>query len=111
MTFPPSGVVGILPFASPESSMEGRRTAAVRHRLLEGVLLRMVRLPHVDSFILRGGMLLRHWFRPVPRPAADLDLVADFPFDIDETRRRFTPLLADRGVEDGVTLDAGRFRV
>ena len=91
--------------------MEGRQAAAVRHPLLEGVLLRMARLPHVDSFILRGGMLLRHWFRPVPRPAADLDLVADFPFDVDETRRRFTPLLADRGVEDGVTLDAGRFRV
>jgi hypothetical protein len=92
--------------------MEGRHTIdGVRHRLLEGVLLRMARLPHAESFILRGGMLLRHWFRPVPRPVADLDLVATFPFDIEETRRRFTPLLADRGVEDGVTLDAKRFRV
>ncbi len=92
--------------------MEGRYSIdGVRHRLLEGVLLRMARLPHAESFVLRGGMLLRHWFRPVPRPAADLDLVATFPFDVEETRRRFTPLLADRGVKDGVILDARRFRV
>src|SRR5262249_47485256 len=45
------------------------------------------------------------------RPAADLDLVALFPLDVDETRRRFTPLLADRRVKDGVRLDAERFRV
>jgi len=84
---------------------------AIRHRLLEAVLLRLARLDDPAAFVLRGGMLLRLWFRPLPRPAGDLDLVATFPFDIDQARRRLAPLLADRGVEDGVTLDPERFRV
>jgi hypothetical protein len=84
---------------------------ATRHRLLEGALLRLARLPEADHFILRGGMLMRLWFRPLARPAGDLDLVADFPFSVDATARRFVPLLADRGVDDGVTFDTERFRV
>jgi hypothetical protein len=79
--------------------------------LLEGVLLRLARLPDADRFVLRGGMLMRHWFRPLPRPAGDLDLVATFPFSVEETARLFTPLLSDRGPADGVTFDAERFRV
>ncbi len=74
-------------------------------------MLRLARLPDADRFILRGGMLLRLWFRPLVRPAADLDLVCTFPFDVAETTRRFIPLLADRGVDDGVTFDTERFRV
>jgi hypothetical protein len=82
-----------------------------RHRLLEGMLLRLARLPDAKHFILRGGMLMRLWFRPIDRPAADLDLVSTLPFDVAETARRFIPLLADRGVDDGVTFDSERFRV
>jgi hypothetical protein len=81
------------------------------HRLLEGVLLRLARLPDADRFILRGGMLMRLWFRPVARRAADLDLVATFAFDVEETARRFVPVLADRSVDDGVRFNAKRFRV
>src|SRR5207248_3596987 len=62
----------------------GERT---RHRLLEGALLRLARLPEADEFILRGGMLMRLWFRPLARPAADLDLVSAFPFSVEETAR------------------------
>jgi hypothetical protein len=83
----------------------------IRHRLLEGVLLRLARLPDADHFILRGGMLLRHWFRPLSRPAADLDLVSTGAFSVEETARRFVPLLADRGVDDGVIFDPERYRV
>ncbi len=81
------------------------------HRLLEGVLLRLARLPDARCFVLRGGMLLRHWFRPLARPAGDLDLVCTLPFSVEETGRRFVPLLADRGIDDGVTFDPERFRV
>ena len=61
---------------------------ATRHRLLEGVLLRQARRPDAAEFIVRGGVLMRHWFRPVPRPTEDLDLVATFPFDVEEAARR-----------------------
>ena len=84
---------------------------ATRHRLLEGVLLRLARRSDADQFVLRGGLLLRHWFRPLPRPALDLDLVATRPFGVEEATRNILPLLADRTVNDGVAYDLDRTRV
>jgi hypothetical protein len=55
-------------------------------------------------------MLMRLWFRPWDRPAGDLDLVSTDGFSVEETARRFRPLLADRSVDDGVIFDARRFR-
>jgi hypothetical protein len=83
---------------------------ATRHRLLEGVLLRLARRPDAGEFVLRGGILMRHWFRPVPRPAEDLDLVATFPFDAEEAAHRFLPVLADGAIADGVAFDNDRTR-
>ena len=77
-----------------------------RHRLLEGVLLRLARLPDAGGLVLRGGMLLRHWFRPMRRPALDLDLVAPSPLTVEEAARRYLPLFAQSAVVDGVTFDA-----
>jgi hypothetical protein len=78
-------------------------SVAIRHRLLEGVLRRLARLPDAGGIVLRGGMLLRHWFRPTPRPALDLDLVASAPLAVTDAVR-FLPMFAD-GVADGVTFD------
>ncbi len=83
---------------------------SIRHRLLEGVLLRLARRPDVGEFILRGGMLMQNWFRPIPRPAEDLDLVATFPFGVEEAARRFLPVLADGAVADGTAFDPDRAR-
>jgi hypothetical protein len=98
-------------YTAPMTGGNPSSADAIRHRLLEGVLLRLARLPDADSFVLRGGMLMRLWFRPLPRPAGDLDLVSTQPFGVEETARRLVPLLADRGVDDGVKFDAERFRV
>jgi len=84
---------------------------ATRHRLLEGVLLRLARLPDAGGLVLRGGMLLRHWFRPLPRPALDLDLVAPGPLTVEEAADRYLPLFADAAVADGVTFEADRLHV
>jgi hypothetical protein len=84
---------------------------AIRHRLLEGVLLRLVRQPDAGALVLRGGMLMRYWFRPLPRPAEDLDLVATFPFAVEQTAARFLPLFADTSVADEVAFDVERIRV
>jgi hypothetical protein len=81
-----------------------------RHRLLEGVVLRLARGPDVGNFILRGGLLMREWFRPISRPVEDLDLVATFPFSVEEATRRFLPVLSDRVCSDGVAFDAERAR-
>jgi hypothetical protein len=82
----------------------------VRHRLLEGVLLRLARRPDAGEYVLRGGMLLRYWFHPLPRPAEDIDLVATFPFNVEETARRFLPVLADGAVADSAAYDPDRVR-
>ena len=90
--------------------IEATSLDATRHRLLEGILLRLARRPNPGEFVLRGGMLMRHWFRPIVRPAEDLDLVATFPFAIEEAAARFLPVLADEGVADGVAFDLDRVR-
>jgi hypothetical protein len=66
-------------------------------------LLRLAKLPDSGSIVLRGGMLLRHWFRPTPRPALDLDLLAHAPLAVTDAMR-FRPMFAD-SVSDGVTFD------
>jgi hypothetical protein len=89
---------------------EATSSHATRHRLLEGILLRLAGQPDAADFVLRGGMLLRHWFRPVPRHAEDIDFVATFPFDVREGARRFIPVFAEGAVADGVSFDADRVR-
>ena len=76
---------------------------SLRHRLLEGVLLRLAALPDAGGVVLRGGMLMRHWFRPTPRVAMDLDLVAHSPLTVEDATR-FYPMFADNVVDD-VTFD------
>jgi hypothetical protein len=87
---------------------EATSVEATRHRLLEGVLLRLARLPDAGGLVLRGGMLLRHWFRPMPRHALDLDLVAPSPMTVEEVASRYVPLFADPAVADGVVFDTDR---
>jgi hypothetical protein len=83
---------------------------ANRLRLLEGVLLRLARRPDAHEFVLRGGLLMRHWFRPAPRLVDDLDLVASFPFDVEEAGRRFLPVFTEQ-VDDGAAFDLEQTRV
>ena len=85
--------------------------AAARHRLLEGFLLRLARGPDPDAFVLRGGMLVRQWFRPLGRPALDVDLVCRLPYDIADLRSRLASILAGSGVSDGTRFDADRVRL
>ena len=84
---------------------------AIRHRLLEGVLLRLAEWPDAGGLVLRGGVLLRHWFRPLTRPALDLDLVAPSPLTVEQASRLYAPLFADRFVADGVTFDTDRIQM
>jgi hypothetical protein len=83
----------------------------VRHHVLEGVLLRLSRLPNAVDFVLRGSMLTRAWVAPGARVADDLDFVGTFPHDVDDTARRFRMALTIADVEDDVCIDTSSFRV
>ena len=84
---------------------------STRQRLLEGVLLRLARLPDAGGLVLRGGLLLRHWFRPLPRPAQDVDLIAPGPLTVAEATCRYLPLFADAAIADGAVFDSDRLQV
>ncbi len=99
---PPLTLVGM--------TAEATSADAARHRALEGVLLRLAGRADAAAFVVRGGVMLRHWFRPLPRAVEDLDLVATFPFDIADAARRFLPVLAEKA-DDGVVYDTERTRV
>jgi hypothetical protein len=49
------------------------------------VLRRLARSSEVEALVLRGGLMMRLWSGPVPRPVEDLDFLARFPFDAADT--------------------------
>lgn len=85
------------------------RDVEARHHLLDGFLARLARCRDVDAYALRGGMLVRHWFPDVGRPAADIDLVCSLPYDLGDLRSRLHEVLAVE-LADGVVFDRDRFR-
>lgn len=92
-----------------EATRHGETMAqAVRHHLMNGVVERIARTPDAGSFVLRGGLLTRAWVAPAPRPTRDLDYVGDFPFDVEDTRRRLAPALSIE-LPDEVVFDLAHF--
>ena len=79
----------------------------MRQHLMLGIVRRLSRVS--EAFVLRGGLLTALWIAPRGRPTRDLDFVGDFPFDVDDTARRFAPALAlDLG--DEVQIDPASLR-
>lgn len=79
-------------------------------RAAMAVLRRLARAPVAEDFVLRGGLLMRLWAGPVPRPVEDLDFLARFPFDVPATLARLESLFRlDAG--DGVRFGATRSEV
>lgn len=72
---------------------------ALRHHLLEGLLRRLARGPHVDRLVVRGGLMTRAWVGR--RPTSDLDLVGVGRFDLDVTAARLQEIV-DTPVDDGL---------
>jgi hypothetical protein len=69
------------------------------------VLRRLARTPERESFVLRGGLMMRLWSGPVPRPVEDLDFLGRFPVDAADTVTRLESVLRI-GVEDGFSFGA-----
>ncbi|MBX2803401.1 MAG: nucleotidyl transferase AbiEii/AbiGii toxin family protein [Myxococcales bacterium] len=84
--------------------------ATLRHRLLEGFLLRLGRQPDAEAFVLRGGMLARQWLPEERRPALDVDVVCRLPYHEPTIRERLAGILGET-VDDGVRLEPRGFRL
>ena len=74
------------------------------------VLRRLAQSAEVEALVLRGGLMMRRWSGPVPRPVEDLDFLARFPFDAAETLRRLEAVL-QVDVRDGFSFGARRSEV
>ncbi|MCY1022688.1 nucleotidyl transferase AbiEii/AbiGii toxin family protein [Pyxidicoccus sp. MSG2] len=74
------------------------------------VLRRLARSSEVEALVLRGGLMMRLWSGPVPRPVEDLDFLARFPFDAADTLRRLESVLRV-DVGDGFSFGALRSEV
>lgn len=71
---------------------------------LEGFLARLVASPHVEDFVLKGGVLMAAF--AARRPTRDIDLAAaGFPNDVDEVVMRVAGIIRSR-VGDGLTFDS-----
>ena len=96
------------------ANLAGRRgrpvDETVRQYVLEGVLRRLSRRAQPEDFVLRGGMLTRLWAEPLARPSQDLDFVGTFPFSVEETARRFLPVVQDAAPDDGLVFSPASFR-
>jgi hypothetical protein len=77
--------------------------APARVHLLQGVLRRLASSPHVEEFLLRGGLLMQLWVGPGRRATRDLDLVGLYPLDVEATARRLEAVLAAAVQPDGVS--------
>lgn len=73
--------------------------------VLEGALCRVAGAPGLrESLVLRGGLLVRQWCGPVPRPVEDLDFLWTEPFAPGSITRGLRAALAS-DVGDGVVFD------
>jgi hypothetical protein len=79
-------------------------------RAAMGLLRRLAGSPAAEALVLRGGMMMRLWAGPVPRPVEDIDFLALFPFDTASTITRLESVCRVE-VSDGLRFGALRSEV
>lgn len=77
---------------------------------MRGVVRRLAASDQRDVFVLRGGLVTARYCAPHPRAVADVDFLAELPFDRDDLEQRLAAVL-DARVDDGLTYDAPRTEV
>lgn len=69
---------------------------------LERFLYRLGRSPHVDRFVLKGGMLLRVWLGETSRPTRDADLLGYGSLSVTDLEQVFREVCVVEVEPDGV---------
>jgi hypothetical protein len=78
--------------------------------VMEALLRRLERSPVASEWVLRGGLIMRHYSGPVPRPVEDIDFLALHPFDQASTAARIESI-ARIGIHDDIHFGALRSEV
>ena len=77
---------------------------------MAGVLRRLARSPERATLVARGGLVTACYCAPHPRPAEDVDFLAELAFDPDDLERRIRGLLAVPA-GDGIGFGPASFEV
>lgn len=108
-----SGLVHSIQDRLKNAAKEGGRPFAELLELyaVERFLHRLGHSRQSKQFVLKGGLLLRHWLGADTRPTRDVDLLG--PVDLDEgaLREVLAELLTIDVEEDGITFDIGSITV
>ncbi len=83
---------------------------SLRERALVGVVERAAHSMHSERLLLRGGLAIREFVRPVPRPIDDVDFLGLGPLDADSAQPVAADLLAVE-IGDGLVYSAPTFEV
>jgi hypothetical protein len=77
---------------------------------MEGFLRRLAASPHVESFVLKGALMLRVWQCPAARPTVDADFLGRLANDVDEVARAVREVCETAVDDDGMRYDADAIR-
>ncbi len=97
---------GAAPATVPPSSLDELdmpRACPTQTPAIHAVLRRLGQSAQREVFVVRGGIVTAHFVAPSPRPSADLDLLAELPFEPEDFTARLAEVLAVE-LDDGVTL-------
>ena len=83
----------------------------IRLQLLEAFLERLAQARDPEAYVVRGGMLVRHWFPSSGRPVRDIDLVCRLPYDAKALRSRIGEILAQPDHRGDTYFNAEHFRL
>lgn len=82
----------------------------LQHYALERFLYRLSVSPHVETFILKGALLLRVWQIAVARPTRDIDLLGRTANDLDGLAQIMREVCQADVEDDGLVFDPSTVR-
>ena len=92
------------------AKVSGRPFAEVlQYYAMERFLYRLSASPHVETFTLKGALLLTAWQAPVSRPTMDIDLLGRTDNDVDTVVTLMGDISQLAVADDGIVFDPASF--
>ncbi len=80
-------------------------TEVLQYYAMERFLYRLSMSPHVETFTLKGALLLTAWQAPISRPTMDIDLLGRTDNAVDTIVTLIREISQAAGTDDGVLFD------
>ena len=88
----------------------GRPFAEVlQYYAMERFLYRLSASPHIETFTLKGALLMTAWQAPISRPTMDIDLLGRTDNDVDTVVTLMRDISQSTVADDGIAFDLASF--